>query len=334
MRRTTFLVALFTIAAMALMFYYSSVKVIVITGERTGAKQMNTDTASKNGRPLALNEEENAYLVITLPDGVTAEHISIDNNYMDKIVEIGIRGANEAYYQRESPYGRCGEIVEALSYTQDDTVYLYFKLAEVYEVDYLYETGKLSIRFVSPNILYDRIVLLDAGAAYGNGKSYDSFTSEVVSMAREGLEAEGIKVYDVSVPDDYDATEKMTAINRLKGDMYVAVEIGESGKSGMEAYYNDMFFMPFVGNVTLADAILRVAAVSTDAKANGLFPCGEEDMLLQNSQIPSTRFCLGHADSAPDMQRLAEEGHRQTLAESIVSGIMVCYALKEQYGIK
>lgn len=333
MRRTAVWTALFTIAAMAVMFYYSSVKVIVIAGERADATQMNTtETYSvyQNGKPLILEENNTSqYLSISLPDGITADNISIDNHYMDKIVEVGIKGVDESYYRKEAPYGQCRGIEESVYYTQNDTMYLAFAVNDIYEVDYVYETGRLSIRFVSPASLYDKIVVLDAGSAYTNEKRQDSIVTEVVGDVRTRLEDRGIKVYDVSAPNGYDSHQKLSVIEKLSADMYVAIEIQDAagGRSGMEAFYNDTFFIPFVGNITVADTILHEAVVSTDGATNGLLPYESGDAILQNSQIPSTRLRLGYEDSYEDMQKLYEREYRQALAEGIAAGIAKCYDL-------
>lgn len=338
MRCTAVFTALFTITAMALMFYYSSVKVIVIAGERTDANQMSEEAINKvykDGKQLALEEDAaDPYLHISLPDGVTPDDITIDNHYIDHIVEIKVRGADETYYQKKNPHGQCDKIADAVYYTKDDASYLCFGLTDIYEVDYVYETGSLSVRFVPPSELYDSIVVLDAGSAYKNTGRDDSIVMEIVDDVRERLEAEGIKVYDVSTLSEYKAEQKLNVIEKLNGHMYVAVEIANAawGRSGMEAFYNDIYFIPFVGNVTLADAILQETVICTNGDTNGLFPYESGDAILQESRIPSTRLRLGYAGSADDMEKLYEKEYRQRAAEGIAAGIIRCCKLEKQYG--
>lgn len=339
MRRTAVLSSFFAVVAMAIMFYYSSVKVIVIAGESTDEKQVSAivHTEYEDGEALLLKADEvSDYLYISLPDNVTADKISIDNHYMDKVVKIGIMGVEPAYYEQEVPHGRCNEISEAMYYTQDETIYLCFFLKDTYEIDYVYEAGKLSVTFVSPGALYENIAILDAGDAYTNEKRQDGVVKEVVAAVKERLEAQGIKVYNVSTPNGYLLEEKLDAIDKLNGDMYVAIEIGstEEGKSGMEAYYNDSFFIPFVGNVTLSDAVLREAALATNGKANGLFVDEISDEILRNSQIPSTRLRIGYGKSQEDMDKLYDKEYRQKLANGISAGIVKCFELKAQQDVR
>lgn len=333
MRRTAVLTALFAVAAMALMFYYSSVKVIVIAEEASDTKEetaAKTHLSHEGGQPLQLREQSDSpYLYISLPGEVTAEHIFIDNQYMDGIVEIGIEGVNESYYTKEIPYGRCDGIKEAVYTMQEEKLRMCFMLDDTYEVEYVYEAGRLSVRFVSPDTLYDRIVILDT---VDTGRSGN--VSEVTALVRAKLEAENIKVYDVSTPAGYEADKKTEIVNELKGDMYVALELGEEESaehSGMEAFYNDEFFIPFVSNVTLADMVLRESAAHTDGRANGLFIKEDTDAVLAGSQIPSTKLRLGYRENRNDMERLRSEEYRERLAEGIKTGIMKCYAVREQY---
>lgn len=331
MRRTAILTALFAAAAMALMFYYSSVKVIVIAEEAVDAGEAaaKTHLSHEGGQPLQLREESDSpYLYISLPNAVTAEDIFIDNQYMDSVVEVGIEGAGEDYYAKEIPYGRCDGIQEAVYTTQGEGFRMCFVLDDTYEVEYVYEAGRLSLRFVPPNTLYDRIVILDTMDAGRN-----SNLSKVTAHVRAGLEAENIKVYDVSTPAGYEAARKTAVINRIKGDMYIALELGEEESaehSGMEAFYNDEFFIPFVSNVTLADMVLREAAAYTGGRANGLFILENTDAVLAESKIPSAKLRPGYRRNRDDMEKLRSEEYRQQLAEGIKAGIMKCYALKEQ----
>ena len=335
-KRTAVFTCLFTVAAMVIMFYYSSVKVIVIAGEHTEQNQMDVAVHEESieGEPLPLEVNEiSEYLYISLPDEVTPDNISIDNHYMDKIVEIGITGIAAKYYEKEVPYGKCGEIAESTYYTKGETVYLCFSLKDTYEVEYVYETGRLAIRFVAPDTLYDNVALLDAGDAYTNEKRQDGIVKEVVADVKQRLEAQGIKVYDVSTPIGYSTDEKLDAMNKLCGDVYVSVEIDnlETEKSGMEAYYNEAFFIPFVGNITVADSVLREAAFHTGATANGLLADDGKDEILQGSQMPSARLRIGYGESKKDMDKLYDKEYRQKLAEGISAGILNCFHLKEQY---
>ncbi|MCM1156563.1 MAG: N-acetylmuramoyl-L-alanine amidase [Roseburia sp.] len=203
MKRTAIYTCLFTVCALASIFYYSTHKLVVIadvaqdevvqstqggvSGENSTQNSENNAQNSETGiqetaqtQEAAVNAEnaiifaqsgqEMNYFCIPLHTEVKAENVAVENHYMDKELWVSISQVTETkayedFYQTQGVYGNRNAVMDGYYESGEDTFWLKFHLNDVYEYHSIFEDGKLYIEFVPPKEVYDRIVVIDP--AYG-----------------------------------------------------------------------------------------------------------------------------------------------------------------------
>lgn len=217
----------------------------------------------------------------------------------------------------------------------------------------------LLVELSRPRNIYDKIVVLDAG--HGGDdlgiRSVETYTysedaevdkpennadqTETIQLTEKDLtlavakrvgkllEAQGIKVYYTRKTDENIPTEqRVQMVNDLRSDMLVSIHADQDPDSsiyGISTSYNNTFFIPEFGNADLSYVMLEKVAKVTNEKALDIQVAKEEDELLWESEVPSTRVNIGYLSNAQETRLLHKEDYLDKLAEGIAEGVVSCY---------
>lgn len=350
MKKTAIYTALFAIAMMTVMIYYSANKVVVVTGIAQDEVVHSVGTANWEKTPESIqdmntiifdrNGQEKKYFCIPLHDGVTAEDVTIENHYMDQELWVSIKQEKrddtcEEFYRSNRVYGKCDEVMDGYFESVDETFWLKFKLTDVYEYSSIFENNNLYIEFMTPKEVYDKIIIIDP--AYGGeitgAVSEDvegkEITLEIARALKQKLDETDIKVYYTRMSDaNLTEDSRVELANTVKADMMIRIEINQSedGKIfGTEAVYNGLFFIPDFGNVELADLVEREVVTAISGKANGLIESTENDEVLNQAEIPAATIRVGYITNEQEGILLGREDYAQKIAEGIYQAIIRAY---------
>ena len=362
MKRTAVYTVLFACCALAVIFYYSSHKMIVVADvaqdEVTHKTQNETDqnvqssiAEEQKASPEAVPGEQNSilfqqngqetnYLCIPLHTNVKAENVTIENHYMDKELWVSIRQGEEGtvyedFYRTQGVYGNRSPVIDGCFENGADTFWLKFRLTDVFEYHSIFEDNKLYIEFMTPKEAYDKIVVIDP--AYGGtvtGAVSDELagkdiTLEIARALKKKLDEVDIKVYYTRMDDsELSDTERVELANAAKADMLIRIEVNENADSkiyGTEAVYNSQFFIPGFGSVELADLLEREVVTAISGKANGLLDSSEEDIVINEATVPAAAIRVGYLSNGQEEILLGREDYIQKIAEGIYQAIMKAY---------
>lgn len=350
MKKTAVYTVLFAVAVMAVMFYYSINKVVVVTGVAQDEVVHSMGTTQHEKTPESVQDrnqivfdrmsQEKDYFCIPLHSDITAEDVTIENHYMDKELWVSIKQEKkndtcEEFYRSNSVYGKCDEVTSGYFESGEETFWLKFRLNDVYEYSSIFENNNLYIEFMTPKEVYDKIVIIDpayggavTGAVSGDAKSKE-ITLEIARALKQKLDGTDIKVYYTRMSDTGPSEENRVELtNATKADMLIRIEVNESTDSralGTEAVYNEMFFIPGFGNVELADLLEREVVTAISGKANGLVESTDDDIVLAQTQIPAATIRVGYITNAQEAQLLCREDYAQKIAEGIYQAILRAY---------
>ena len=334
---------LFTIAAMAVMLFYSANKMVVIanaTQEQGIATIEGEKVTGASGETNKIrfmeNEDATRYLCIPLQVGTKAENIIIENHYMDKELWIFLDGVKESFYEKNAVSGNL-EPVQAGNYEyQSGGTWLKFQLKDVYEYQSVLESNYLYVEFMAPKEVYDKIVVIDAGhggddLGFGcNELSEKELVLDIVKRVKLLLDETDIKVYYTRLDDDNPLdSDRMNIANVVKADMFISLHVNhdENAKTslyGTETLYNDSFFIPGFGSVQLADCLEREVVKAISGKGNGLYEA-QEDSLLKKATIPAAVLEIGYLTNKQEAILLARDDYRDKIATGIYNAIMTAY---------
>ena len=341
--QTLVLAILFCAVSMSGMLFFARNKAIEIDNvaqDQVVAGNGLADGVQEAGGSLRFRqtEETTEYLCIPLESGVKAEGVTIENHYMEQQVWVYIKDTTSDFYAKEAVSGNLEGITEGIYEHAGGTTLIKFTLADVYECKSILEEGYLYIDFVLPGDVYDKIVVIDAGS--GGAESgivsgtlvEKDINLDIIKRLKLLMDNSGIKVYytrtnDVEIPLE----ERIALANNTDADMFISVQLNTSENVvlyGAQAYYNDRYFIPGFGSIELADTVERAVVTELSTKGNGLFAAEEEDILLQNAEIPATVIKVGYASNEQEAALLQKEEYRDQIALGLYNAILAVYENK------
>lgn len=283
-------------------------------------------------------EEETEYLEIPLEAGVQAGNVIIENHYMQRQIWIYIGGTAKEFYAKEAVFGNISRI-EAGGYEfAADGVLLKFQLTDVYECQSILGEGRLSIRFVPPKEIYDKIVVIDAGCGgedtgiVSDTLMEKAITLDIVKRVQGLFEGSDVKIYYTRMEDaSLSEEERVSFANAVDADMLISIRLNESENEtvfGTEVFYNDSYFIPGFGNIELADLIERHVVTAIKGKANGLYGARENDILLKEAKVPAVVIRVGYSTNSEEALALERPAYRDRVAQGIKTAILAAYEMK------
>lgn len=363
MKRTAVYTALFAVCALAVIFFYSSHKAVVVENvaqdevvqkeiEQNETVQNTQDegnvvhqdvTGSIPPENSILFEEKGqdmSYFCIPLHSNVRAENVTIENHYMDKELWVSIKQGqqDDAYtdfYRTQGVYGNHEAVVDGYFESGTDAFRLKFRLTDIYEYHSILEDGNLYIEFIAPKEAYDRIVVIDpaygddiTGAVSGDLQS-KQVTLEIARALKKKLDETDIKVYYTRMDDSNPSDENRIGLtNAAKADMMIRIEVNENEDTkiyGTEAVYNSKFFIPGFGSIELADLLEREVVTAISGKANGLVDSTEDDVVINRAVVPAAAIRVGYISNGQEAILLNRDDYIQKIADGIYQAIMAVY---------
>ena len=327
---------------MGVMLGFSQHKSIRIDNVAIDGASSLTGSAAKDGMSGQLlfrpTEEETEFLEIPLEADVQVGDVIIENHYMQRQIWIYIEKTSGEFYTKEAVFGNISRIeAGGYEYTADG-VLLIFQLTDVYECQSILGEGRLSIRFVSPKEIYDKVVVIDAGCGGENtGIVSDTLiekevTLDIVKQVQALFEGSDIKIYYTRMEDaSLSEEERASFANAVDADMLISIRLNESETEavfGTEAYYNSSYFIPGFGNIELADLMERHVVTAIKGKANGLYEAGENDILLKEAKVPAVVIRVGYSTNLEEALALEESSYRNRVAQGIRAAILAAYEIK------
>lgn len=333
---------LFSAAAMAVMLHFSATKTIVIAEEAAPEhmEDAREHTASQNQLQFQADKSVQG-LEIPLPQELRADDIVIENRYIENGIHVVLKGKYSDFYRTRILLGN-GNLIKGGSLSEENgKTRLQLEMRGLYEHQYVFENGMLQLSFAKPSELYSKIAVLDAvhgGAEAGNvgeGITEKKLALEIVELVREKLKDTDIRLYctrtdDVTVPDD----ERIRFANELEADMLISIGAGADAGNhkvfGIQTFYNSTYFIPYFGNISLADVLERNTVTAVGGKANGLFEAGMDEVLLQGLHMPAAKIEVGYLTNKEEAGRLSVPEYKEKLAEGIAAAIQSAFAELEQ----
>lgn len=308
----------------------------VMLGERKGNIAGDDSAyALRFESPSAEDELEEDTFRIPLPENSKASDIQVENHYMEREVKISIPDTPDDFYKAHALTGESDALSLGTYESSDSGVTLNFRLTGIYECRTILENGELTISFLTPSELYDRVIVIDPMGGEtefgetGSGLVEKNIALQVARSLKEKLDKTDIKVYYTRMDDSFaDAESRVALGNDAGADFYIRIEAATSEDSsvyGIDAVYNAEYFIPEFGNIELADYLEQEVTEAVSNRANGLFAADETDEVLEGLTIPAATIRVGYLSNEKEAQLLLREDYIDKLAEGIDQAIERIY---------
>lgn len=324
------------VGAMAVMMFFAANKTIVIAdvpSDLTGSSDALEEIGSAQGSELTIQRTSDGGNVfyVPLPKGIKAENVKVENHYIHSELWLGIRCETPGFFEEKALTGDTGFIREGRYEYQEDGVLLKLKMNRVMEYRSTLKGDVLEVACYEPGELYDYVVVLDpvaddsdTPAMDGQVKAEDVALS-VARMVQKNQAFDDVRVYLTRAEGTRLSGEDRLALTEQVGaDLYIGIVVSrdetDSDRYGILCYYNQDYFIPYFGNVNLADILTREAAMASSNRALGLEPAGR-DSLLGHMKIPAALLSVGYLSNAQERELLEQEGYQEKLAEGILTAL-------------
>lgn len=332
---------------MVVMLLFASSKTIVIADayqEQTGLPV--SAAAGEHGQQEDILVLKRTYgvtdsFIVPLPKGVKAEHVVMENRYMDRELWIYIQSDDLSFYGENEISGDVSKIQRGCSEPQEDGILLKFSMQGVMEYKSTLEGSMLTVACYEPGELYDVIVVLDleeggssTGAA-GAQLTEKELTLQLAKLVQKKLTATDVRLYLTRTEDtDVSEEERLGLVKAVGADFYIRIGAEYDAESeetyGIRSSYNAEYFFPELDNAELADAVTRAVTIASSNRAVGIFAAAE-DSVLKELRTRGVRITVGYLSNPKEEALLTRESYREKLAEGLVSAIEeLCDGLQAQ----
>lgn len=327
------ILALTTIAAVVILGQIPEVK--KEKPAMSGLEQLDYNTAKAEAEETAFSQQ----LRLELPKGVGAEAVKIENDYVRQLITIKLPKVEQEYFDRHPLLGRSDHIDEL----HMERGIIDITMDAVYEVESTVENGFMYIDFRTPQEIYDKVVVIDAGHG---GKDPGTIKQDIqekdlnlaiLLKVKELLEQSGqnIGVYYTRTKDNYPTLDQRAQLaNKSKANLFISIHNNAtkdgrmSTYNGTEVMYDEKKSEDGLSGKHLAEICLEETTASMESKNNGL-TLGNSIYIIRSSQVPTALIEVGFMTNQTELDRLKTEEYQKKAAQGIYNAVM--RALEEGY---
>ncbi len=293
----------------------------------------NTDNAKKNDEKDAFTQQ----LRIELPPGVTKDDVTVDDNYVTQTILITIPDADEEYLYDYPMIGRSDHIDNLIYESHKNLGVLEIALDGVYEIDKSFEGNYLYLDFLTPQELYDKVVVIDAGhggkasGAVKQGIYEKDIDLAIVKQLKAIMDADtehNIGVYYTRTDDSNPSfDERVQLANKAHANLFISIHNNstKSGRfssiSGTAVMYDEQKEDEQLGTKHLAEICLDEVTSALGSINKGLVP-GNEIYIIRTSEVPVALIEVGFMTNQQELDNLNSEEYQKQAATGIYHAIL------------
>lgn len=332
---STVILTLTTVAAIIVLGQFPRVKAEKTQSQMSGLEKLDYDTAKAQQEEISFSQQ----LRLELPKGITEADISIENNYVKQLITITIPETGKDYFDSHPLLGRSDHIDEL--YMEKGVIDI--TMDAVYEVESTVADGFLYLDFRTPQEIYDKVVVIDAGhggkapGAIKQGVQEKDLNLGILLKLKELLDQndKNIGVYYTRTEDNNPTFEQRAQLaNKSNANLFISIHNNSttdgvmSGYNGTEVMYDEAKSEEGLSSKHLAEICLEETTAVLGSKNNGL-SLGNSIYIIRSSQVPVALIEVGFMTNQEELDKLKSEEYQQQAAQGIYNAII--RALDEGY---
>lgn len=286
---------------------------------------------------LAIKESSSAVarggqLSIRLPEGVDGSQVKVSNEYVTQAVRVEIPGTDVSYFN-SYPIAGSSSYVDMLSYAQNgDEGVIEIVTDRVYEVETAYDSEYYYFNFLTPQEVYDKVVVVDAGhggrapGATKQGVSEKDVNLAIVLELKEIFEESGenIGVYYTRT-DDSNPTfdQRVQLANKSDADLFISIHNNStasgrmSGINGTQVMYDEMS----EDSKKFAEICLEEVTSELDSTDKGIVK-GDSIYIIRTSEVPVALIEVGFLTNQRELDLLRTPEYQRQAAQGVYDAVM------------
>lgn len=271
-------------------------------------------------------------LSIRLPEGVDGSLVEITNDYVTQTVRVEIPGTDFTYFD-SYPISGSSSYVDMLSYARHgEEGIIEIVTDQVYEVETSYDAQNFYFNFLTPQEVYDKVVVIDAGhggrapGATKQGVNEKDIDLAIVLQLKEIFEEsqENIGVYYTRT-DDSNPTfdQRVQLANKSDADLFISVHNNSTASGRMSNIKGTqvMYSETSASSEGFAQICLEEVISEIGSKNKGLVE-GNSIYIIRTSEVPVALIEVGFMTNQEELDLLRSEKYQRQTAQGIYNAIL------------
>lgn len=301
----------------------------------------NTITEVDNGiiTPSSITAGESLpddQLLIPLPDGITLNDISDQDNYLNTNFILSIRGNHTSFFKQNPIHNPYSVIENSSVYynSSTNTTNISFDTKLICAYQYDISQGYLIVNVARPSEIYSKIVVLDAGhggidpGAIKNGIYEKTLNYTVLNQyAKEYFANSDIKVYYTRLSDvKIDLYERADFASEVGADLFISLHMNannSSSVSGTQVFYSSLNNTKNAAGLTsnlLGKAMVTNLCNVLGTKNRGV--SSSEFVVVKYNTVPAILIELGFMTNANELKLLTDASFQKKAAKTIYETVV------------
>lgn len=332
---STIALALTTIAAVIVLWQLLIVEAETESEQMSGLEKLDYDTAKAKEEKVSFSQQ----LRLELPEGAGKEDVKIENDYVKQLITIKLPKVEKNYFEQHPLLGRSDHIDEL----HMDKGVIDITMDAVYEVESTIEDGFLYIDFCTPQEIYDKVVVIDAGhggkapGAIKQGVQEKDLNLGILLKLKELLDKndKNIGVYYTRTEDNNPTFEQRAQLaNKANANLFISIHNNSTTDgqmfeyNGTEVMYDEAKSEEGLSSKHLAEICLEETTAAIGSKNNGITH-GNSIYIIRSSKVPVALIEVGFMTNQTELDKLMSEDYQKQVAQGIYNAII--RALEEGY---
>lgn len=309
------------------------------------AEQMNMTGLElleyNNEKAKQEEEEENisfdSQLRLELPLGVPGNELQVTQDYVTQTIDIKIPYADAEYFYHYPMLGRSDNI-DSLTYeSREGYGIVEIVTSQVLELTASYDKDYYYIDFLTPQEVYDKVVVIDAGhggnapGATKQGVNEKDIDLDIVLKLKEIFDAQeerNVGVYYTRTEDVNPSFENRVGLaNKSGANLFISIHNNstQSGRmsniNGTQVMYDELKAEETPGSKGLAQICLEEVTAQTGSSNKGIVE-GNDIFIIRSSEVPVALIEVGFMTNQTELNNLRSEEYQERVAQGIYNAIM------------
>lgn len=281
-------------------------------------------------------------LSLRLPEGVDGSLVRITNDYVTQTIRIEIPDTSKGYFDSYPIEGSSNHI-DTLSYSHEGSEgVIEIVMDRVYELDASYENGYYNFDFLTPQEVYDKVIVIDAGhggrvpGAIKQGVKEKDINLAIALQLQQIFEEsdENIGVYYTRTDDSNPTFDQRAQLaNKSEANLFISIHNNSvrsgkmTGTHGTQVMYDESDEKE-LGSRHFAEICLEEVTAEIGSRNKGLVE-GDSIYIIRTSEVPVALIEVGFLTNQKELDLLKTEEYQRQTAQGIYNAIL--RAIEEGY---
>lgn len=335
----TAIISLATVLLLVGVFYFPQLheRSVLIAQENYNIEEEVRNDGSEADLDLVKENGAGSLLCIELPENVSEKQVQMQQDYLNQMVYLHIPSNSKDYFADYKVKGSCNHVKSISYYREDKDVVIAIKTDMVVESDAIFGEQSVSLNFVDPHDLYEKVIVVDAGHGGRDGgatrlgvKEKDINLAMLLAVKKLLDEEENIRVYYTRTEDVATTLDQRVQLaNKSNADLFISIHNNaissgmSSGTKGTQVMYSESDDSE-LSSKELAKICKKNVISACKSKDQGLIK-GDKIYIIRTSEVPVALIEVGFMTNREELTDLGTEEYQAKVAQGIYNAIMEAF---------